>query len=85
MSNVHHLSNSVDTPQLRTYVERVERLHEERKAISDDISGIYKEAKGNGFDVPALKEVVKKRAVDPSKRTAHEEMVDLYWSHVGRE
>ena len=73
----------VNEPQIKSIIERVERLHEERKSIGDDISEIYKEAKANGFDVPALKDVVKLRAMDPDKRRAKEEIVELYLSAIG--
>lgn len=55
-------SRSNEGQQIRSYVERVEKLHEERKERGDDIAEIFKEAKGNGFDVPALKSVIKRRA-----------------------
>lgn len=47
---------------IRSYVERVERLHEERKALADDVRDIYAEAKSNGFDVPTLRTVIQRRA-----------------------
>lgn len=66
---------------IRSYVERVERLHEERKALGDDVRDVFVEAKGNGFDVPALKAVIQrraKRAKDASAFEAHNEIIDLY-------
>lgn len=68
--------------QLRSIVERVERLHEERKTIADDISEVFKEAKGNGFDVAILKSVIKRRA-DPDKTAEADAMIDLYESQLG--
>lgn len=59
-------------------LERVERLEEEKKQLSSDISDLYKETKGRGYDVAALKEIVKMRREDPSKREARESMVDVY-------
>lgn len=55
-------SRSNTGQQIRAYVERVEKLHADRKELGDDIAEIFKEAKGNGFDVPALKAVIKRRA-----------------------
>lgn len=73
----------VNPDQLRAIVERIERLHEERKALSDDIAEVYAEAKGNGFDTKIIREIVKLRSVDPDKRTEHETLLDLYKSALG--
>jgi uncharacterized protein (UPF0335 family) len=76
-------NESVAPDQLRSIVERVERLHEERKAIADDIKDVYAEAKGNGFDVPALKHVIKLRGKDQAELAEFEAVVDLYLSALG--
>lgn len=71
---------------IRSYVERVERLHEERKALGDDVRDVFVEAKGNGFDVAALKDVLRiraKRAKDAGAFEAHSEQVALYLSAIG--
>jgi len=73
----------VNEPQIKSIVERVERLHEDRKAIASDISEIYKEARGNGFDPKVLKKVVAYRAQDPDKRQQEGEIFDLYLSALG--
>ncbi len=75
--------NTESGAQLRSIVERVERLHEERKALSSDIAAVYAEAKGNGFDVKALKEVVKRRSIDGSKLSEHEAIVQSYEAALG--
>jgi uncharacterized protein (UPF0335 family) len=59
-------------------IERIERLEEEKKMLSADIADVYKESKGRGYDALALKEIVKIRREDPSKREARETMVDVY-------
>ncbi|MEO1381131.1 MAG: DUF2312 domain-containing protein, partial [Pseudomonadota bacterium] len=69
---------SVARDQLRTIVERVERLEEEKKAIADDIRDVYAEAKGNGFDVKTLRTVVRLRKVEAQERQEQEAMLDLY-------
>ena len=69
--------------QLLTIVNRIERLLEERKAINEDIQGVYAEAKSNGFDVPALKEVIKLRSKDPKEVEEAEFMVDTYMNALG--
>ena len=65
-------------------IERIERLVEEKQQLSSDISDIYKETKGRGYDVTALKEIVKMRREDPSKREARESMVDVYLRAISR-
>jgi hypothetical protein len=65
-------------------IERIERLEEEKKQIASDISDIYKESKGRGYDATALKEIVKIRREDPSKRESRESMVDVYMRAISR-
>jgi uncharacterized protein (UPF0335 family) len=69
--------------QLKSYVERIERLEEEKKALSDDIRDVYGEAKGNGFDVKALRVVVQLRKQDVNERKEHEALVELYRAALG--
>jgi len=69
--------------ELRLLAERIERLTEERKGISDDIRDVYAEAKSRGFDVPALREVVKLRAIDRQKREEKAAIVQLYGEQLG--
>lgn len=83
MSEASIGDNSVNEGHLRAFIERVERLHEERKALSKDISEVYGEAKSSGFDPKAMKEVVKLRGMDRDKRIEHETLVDLYRNAVG--
>ena len=58
--------------QLKAFVERIERLEEEKKTISDDIRDVYAESKGNGFDVKALRAVIRLRKQDAQERQEHE-------------
>ncbi len=76
-------NSGVAADELRSFVERVERLHEERRELGEDISDVFKEAVGRGFDKKALQHVIKLRAMDPDKRRELEEMVDLYRSAIG--
>jgi uncharacterized protein (UPF0335 family) len=69
--------------QLKAFVERVERLEEEKKAIADDIRDVYAEAKGTGFDVKALRTIVKLRKQDDNERREHEEIVETYMHALG--
>lgn len=70
-------------PTIRSIVERVEKLEEDKKEISDDIKEIYTEAKGNGFDVTTLKEVIRLRKLDTSVRENREHTRDVYLSAMG--
>jgi uncharacterized protein (UPF0335 family) len=69
--------------QLKAFVERVERLEEEKKAISDDIRDVYAEAKGNGFDIKTLRVVVRLRKQDAGERKEHEAILETYMHALG--
>ena len=69
--------------QLRTIVERIERLEEQKKTIADEIKDVYAEAKGNGFDVKALRAVVMIRKHDPAKIKEQEAILDTYLNALG--
>ena len=64
--------------QLKSIVERIERLEEEKKAIAGDIKEVYAEAKGNGFDVKILRKLISLRKKDANEREEEEAMLDLY-------
>ena len=69
--------------QLKAFVERIERLEEEKKAISDDIRDVYAEAKGNGYDVKAMRAVVRLRKQDKDERTEYEAVLETYMHALG--
>jgi uncharacterized protein (UPF0335 family) len=69
--------------QLKAFVERVERLEEEKKTIADDIRDVYAEAKGNGFDVKTLRVVVRLRKQDINERKEQEAILDTYLHALG--
>ncbi len=77
------VEDSVAQDQLRAFIERIERMEEEKAAIAADIKEIYAEAKGNGFDVKALRTVVRLRMQDGEERKEHEALVDLYRDALG--
>ena len=70
--------NSVPKEQLRAIIERIERLEEEKKTISDDIRDVYAEAKGNGLDVKALRTIVRMRKQDANERAEQEAVLETY-------
>jgi uncharacterized protein (UPF0335 family) len=69
--------------QLKAIIERVERLEEEKKAISDDIRDVFAEAKVNGFDVKALRTIVKMRKQDTNERQEQEAILETYMHALG--
>ena len=68
---------------LKAIVERVERLEEEKKAISDDIRDVYAESKASGFDVKALRTIVRLRKMDSNERAEQEAILDTYMHALG--
>ena len=73
----------VAADQLRTIVERIERLEEEKREVAEQIKEVYAEAKGNGFDTKTLRKVVALRKKDPEERSEEEAMLDLYLHALG--
>jgi uncharacterized protein (UPF0335 family) len=69
--------------QLKALVERIERLEEEKKAIADDIRDVYGEAKGNGYDVKVLRQVVRMRKQDKHERAEQEAILQTYLDALG--
>ena len=69
--------------QLKAFVERIERLEEEKKTIADDIRDVYAEAKGNGFDVKALRAIVRMRKQDANERREQETILETYMHALG--
>jgi uncharacterized protein (UPF0335 family) len=68
---------------LKAFIERIERLEEEKKAIADDIKDVFAEAKGNGFDVKALRAVIRIRKLDSDERKEQEAILDTYLAALG--
>lgn len=77
------MEDPVAGDQLKSIVERIERLEEEKKTISDDIKEVYAEAKGNGYDVKVLRKVIAIRKRDANERREEEAILDLYLQAVG--
>lgn len=75
--------NSTAQNQIKSIIERVERLEVEKAEVMEQIKEVYGEAKGSGFDVRALKTVVRLRRIDRAKRQEAEAILDLYLSAVG--
>jgi uncharacterized protein (UPF0335 family) len=69
--------------QLKSIIERIERLEEEKQALADDIKEVYAEAKANGFDTKVLRTVVRIRKQDTNERAEQEALLDLYLHALG--
>jgi uncharacterized protein (UPF0335 family) len=70
---------------LRNYIDRIEKLEEEKKALGEDIKQVYSEAKATGFDTKILRKIVSLRRVEDNERKEQEELLDLYKRAVGME
>jgi uncharacterized protein (UPF0335 family) len=69
--------------QLKSFIERIERLEEEKKTIADDIKDVYAEAKGNGFDTKILRRIISMRKQDATERQEQEAVLELYLQAIG--
>jgi uncharacterized protein (UPF0335 family) len=83
MSDTPDILNSTAQAQLKSVIERVERLEVEKTETMEQIKEVYAEAKGNGFDVKVLKKVVRLRKQDRGKRQEEDAILDLYLSAIG--
>lgn len=77
------MDDPVAGDQLKTIVERIEKLEEEKQTIADDIREVYAEAKGNGYDTKVLRQVIAIRKRDAHERAESEAILDLYLQAVG--
>lgn len=78
-----HNSSAVAAGQLRSIVERIERLEEDKKAIADDIKEVYSEAKSNGFDTKTIRKVIAFNKKPKEERDEEQALLDLYLSALG--
>ena len=76
-------TDSVAADQLKAFIERIERLEEEKAGIAGDIKDIYAEAKGNGFDTKALRKIISLRKKDHAERQEEEAILELYMQALG--
>ncbi len=83
--DVTESSQTVAAGQLRAFIERVERLEEEKSQIQEDIKEIFAEMKGTGFDTKAVRTIIRLRKKDASERQEEEAILDLYKAALGME
>ena len=76
-------ATTIAADRLRSFIERVERLEEDKAAVMNDIKEVYAEAKGDGYDVKTLRQVVRIRKMDRADRQVQEAMLDLYLAALG--
>lgn len=76
-------SDQVAADQIRAFIERIERLSEEKESLSEDIKEVYAEAKGNGFDTKVLRKIVSIRKQDHNERMEQEALLELYLTALG--
>lgn len=69
--------------QLRSFIERIERLEEEKAALGSDIRDVYAEAKGNGFDAKIMRQIIKMRKMEPNDLEEQESLLALYMRALG--
>jgi uncharacterized protein (UPF0335 family) len=74
---------NVSKDQLRSIIERIERLEEEKKTITDDVRDVYVEAKGGGWDVKAIRTIVRMRKQDAHERQEQEAILETYMHAMG--
>lgn len=77
------VETGVAAEEIKQFVERIERLEEEKQAIADDIKDVFAELKGRGFDVKAVREILKIRKMDHSERQEAQAILELYMSALG--
>ncbi|SKA35089.1 DUF2312 domain-containing protein [Consotaella salsifontis] len=75
--------STVAADELKQFIERIERLEEEKKTIADDIKDVYGEAKSRGYDTKAMRRIVSLRKKDANERQEEEAILDLYMQALG--
>ena len=76
-------TGGVAAQRLRSFVERIERLEEDKAGLAQDLKEVYAEAKGDGFDVKVMRKLISLRKRDPQQRREEEELLELYLSAIG--
>jgi uncharacterized protein (UPF0335 family) len=77
------MSDTITADELRQFIERYEHLQSEKQDIADQQKEVLAEAKGRGFSVPILREIIKLRKLNPDERAEKEAVLDLYLSALG--
>ncbi len=83
--DIAETAQTVAAGQLRAFIERIERLEEDKKNIAEDIKEVYAELKGTGFDTKAVRTIIRLRKQDKAEREEAESILDLYMTALGME
>ncbi|WP_336287475.1 MULTISPECIES: DUF2312 domain-containing protein [unclassified Bartonella] len=83
MDTVADQTQAISVNQLRAFIERIERLEEEKKTIADDIKEVYAELKGSGFDSKAVRSIIRLRKKEDHERLEEEAIIQLYKNALG--
>lgn len=78
-------SGGIAADRLRSFIERIERLEEEKKGLADDVKEIYAEAKGTGFDTKIMRQIIRLRKMEQADRQEQEALLELYRQALGME
>ena len=78
-------TNSIEAGHLMAFIERIERLEEDKKTVSDEIKDVYAEAKGTGYDIKIVRKIVSIRKQDQDHRREEQEILELYLKALGRQ
>ena len=76
-------SSHISSDRLMSFIQRIEKLEEDKAAVSDDIKEVYAEAKGTGFDTQIIRKIVRLRKIEVEKRRDQEELLELYMAAIG--
>jgi uncharacterized protein (UPF0335 family) len=76
-------SGQISSERLKSFIKRIEKLEEDKANVANDIKDVYAEAKGTGFDVKIIRQVIRLRKLDVEKRREQEELLDLYFAAIG--
>ena len=79
------MDTSIAADQLKAFIERIERLEDEKKALADDIKEVYAESKGTGFDTKIMRKIISLRKKDHAERQEEEAIMELYLQALGME
>ncbi len=78
-------SSGISAERLRSFIKRIEKLEEDKAGIGEDLKEVYSEAKGTGFDVKIIRQIVRIRKMEVEQRREMDELLDLYKSVLGME
>lgn len=76
-------AGQISSERLKSFIKRIEKLEEDKAAISSDIRDVYAEAKGTGFDIKIIRQIIRLRKMETQARREQEELLDLYKSAIG--